>query len=119
MGQEGCRGKVKMLWCLGRAQDEEEARGKDAGVSGRGICSPSSIPDALLQFSAMLCAVPPCSVSLVPSRLPPPVPAVRGRPAGQRQRVPQVPARAAPAAGGSLPARLPPGTLRRARSLQT
>lgn len=70
MRQGGCRGKVKRLWCSGRAQDEEEARGEECcwngGVSGIKICSQNSIPNALLEF----CAVPVCSVSLF-SLLPP------------------------------------------------
>lgn len=61
MGQEGCRGKVKTLWCSGRVQDEEEARGKelssDAGVSGSRICSQSSTPNALLQSSVLFLSV--------------------------------------------------------------
>lgn len=73
MRQEGCRGKVKMLWCSGRAQDEEEARGKecslDAGISGSRMHSQTSIPNAFLELSAKFCAVPPCSVSLVPCSL--------------------------------------------------
>lgn len=123
----GQRGAEEEWKCCGaqeehkmrRRQEESMENSLDTGVSVSRICSQTSTPNALLESSANLCAVPLCSVSLVPCRLPPPVPAVRGRPAGHGQRVPEVPERPSPAPGGSLPAPLSSRTLRPQRCLQT